>query len=427
MKTSTLAALAVVVALAAGGAAGYLVARRSAAPDRPAAAVPAPLYHCPMHPTVVSDRPGKCPICQMQLVLSVSGPAEDSASARTDVGGLVEVALDARGRALIGVRTAPIESAPFETTVRASAQVAFDETAMHHVHTKVQGWIEHLSAGAPGDSVRVGDPLLTIYSPELLASQQEYLVALDHRDRVDGSPDPAVIEAAGRLLEATRRRLLLQDVTPAQIVDLETTREAPRTVTLHSPVAGTITARNVSHGERIESETSLLDIADLSTVWVIADVYEPDLPFVAPGQEAVVKLAYLPGREWRGRVALVSPLVDPTTRTVKVRVVLDNRGLDLKPGMFAQAELRLDLGARLSVPKDAVLRSGTRDVVFVERGEGHFAPREVRLGLELADRYEVVDGLAAGDRVVSSAAFFVDAESKLSAALAAASEHGAHP
>jgi RND family efflux transporter MFP subunit len=287
------------------------------------------------------------------------------------------------------------------------------------VHTKIQGWIEHLHAGAVGETVRRGDPLLTIYSPELLANQREFLVALDNRARVAASM-PEVVADAERLVESARRRLLQEDMTEAQIDELATTREAQKIVTLYSPVSGTITGRNVSHGERIESATSLLDIADLERVWVLADVYESELPFVHDGQKATIALSYLPGRTFTGRIALVSPLVDPITRTIKVRVELANSDLALRPGMFANVEFSAELGERLAVPKDAVLRSGTRNVVFVSSSDGAFEPREVELGLELPDRWEIRSGLAPGDNVLAAANFFVDAESKLKAALAEA-------
>jgi RND family efflux transporter MFP subunit len=290
---------------------------------------------------------------------------------------------------------------------------------MQHVHTKIQGWIEHLHAGAVGENVRRGDPLVTIYSPELLATQREFLVALDNRARVV-STMPEIIADADHLVEATRRRLLLQDMTQAQIDELAATRDAQKLVTLYAPVSGTITGRNVSHGERIESATSLLDIADLTAVWVLADVYESELPFVRNGQEARITLSYLPERSYTGRVSLVSPLVDDTTRTVKVRIELDNSDLTLRPGMFANVEFVSDLGRRIAVPKDAVLRSGSRDVVFVRPKDGSFEPREVALGLELADVWEIRSGLAEGEEVLAAANFFVDAESKLKSALAGA-------
>jgi Cu(I)/Ag(I) efflux system membrane fusion protein len=442
------------IAVSGGIALGYFFGRSGHAPA-PAvdASLRAGLYHCPMHPRIVSDKPGQCPICQMTLVRNDDEPqakrtiyrstmipgevsdhpgndsmgmamvaeevAELPSAAGPPVEGLASIAMSARKRQLLGARTVVAAAGPFEKTIHAVGQVAIDERRMQHVHTKIQGWIEHLHAGAVGETVRRGDPLLTIYSPELLASQREYLVALDQRARVAGS-GAEVVADADHLVEAAERRLVLQDLAPAEIAQLAATREAQRIVTLYSPVSGTITGRNVSHGERIESATSLLDIADLERVWVLADIYESELSFVRDGQQASITLSYLPGRIYEGHVSLVSPLVDPATRTVKIRVELDNHDLALRPGMFASVELHADLGSRLSVPKDAVLRSGTRNIVFVSPKDGSFEPREVELGLELSDRWEITRGLAAGDAVLASANFFVDAESKLKSALAEA-------
>ena len=410
--------LAIALALAVGVAGGYRWARRAPESATAPANAAKVVYHCPMHPSIVSDTPGTCPICGMKLVSNT----ETVRAASPGIEGRVPVTISERGRRLIGARTEIIAETPLARTIRAVGQVAFDETRMYHVHTKIQGWIEHVFAGAAGDVVKTGDPLLEIYSPELLASQQEYLVALDHGARAAGSTVPGVREDAERLVEASRERLRLQDMTEDQIDDLVRTRQAQKTVILYSPLAGTITARNVSHGERIETETSLLDIADLSTVWVQASLYESDLPFVRTGQTAEVRLSYLPGRAYRGRIALLSPLVDLTSRTVTARIELENRDLALKPGMFADVVLESDLGRRLTVPRDAVLRTGARDVVFVHTSADVFEPREIELGVGVSDRYEVLSGLTAGERVLSSASFFVDSESRLKSALQSADE-----
>jgi len=416
-------AVALLAALGLGVFAGYRWAAARGEGTAVAHAAPAKvLYHCPMHPTVVSDRPGTCPICGMTLVANTES---DAGASGVPVGGRVPVTISETGRRLIGARTETVVKSPFQRTIRTVGKVAYDDTRMYHVHTKIQGWIEHVFAGAAGDVVQRGDPLLEIYSPELLASQQEYLVALDHRARSVTSSIPGVREDAERLVDSARRRLVLQDMTEGQIEDLVRTRQAQRTVLLYSPLTGTITARNVSHGERIESETSLLDIADLSAVWLQASIYETDLPFVRVGQPATITLSYLPGRTYRGRVTLISPLVDEPTRTIAARIALDNRDLALKPGMFADVALTADLGSRLTVSKDAVLRTGERDLVFVNGSADLFEPREVKLGASLADRYEVIAGLSPGERVLTAASFFVDSESRLKSALQAAS--GAHP
>jgi Cu(I)/Ag(I) efflux system membrane fusion protein len=416
MKKMTIVSV-VAVAVAGGIALGYIAGRAGGpAATKAGDIATGALYHCPMHPQIVSDRQGSCPICQMALV---KGEDHRKAENEPQVPGRADVALSDRQKRMLGARTVRIGTAPFEKTLHAVGLVAVDERRVQHVHTKTQGWIEHLQAGAVGESVRSGDPLLTIYSPELLATQREFLVALDNRSRAASSM-PEVRADAERLVEAARKRLLLQDMTEAQIEELAATREARRVVTLYSPVSGTITGRNVDHGERIESETSLLDIADLSRVWVLAEVYESELPFVRDGQEATITLSYLPGRLFRGRVSLVSPLVDESTRTVKVRIELDNADFALRPGMFARVEFHANLGERLSVPKDAVLRSGTRDVVFIRATDGSFEAREVEVGLELPEAWEIREGLSDGEEVLVAANFFVDAESKLRAALAGA-------
>jgi len=422
----SLFALGVLLALVLGGLAGITIGRRGqTTADRPAEH---DVYYCPMHPQVVSDRPGSCPICQMRLVPREGARDERDHAPDTEptVPGLAAVTLSSRQQALIGVRTVTVEPAPFVPILRTVGLVAVDDRRVHHVHTKIPGWIEHLTAGAVGDDVRLDEALLSIYSPELLASQQEYLVALAHRARIGPTAPAGVAEDAERLVESAHRRLVLYDLTAQQIAELGRTGEAMRTVTLYSPVAGTITGRNVSHGERIESATSLLDIADLSRVWVLADVYPPDLAYVRVGQAATVRVSYLAGRTYHGRVDLVSPIVAPEVRTVKVRLEFDNQDLELKPGMFASVELVADLGPRLSVPKDAVLRTGARDVVFVGRDAGRFVPRVVTLGHATDERYEITAGLVAGDRVVAAASFFLDAESKLDAALAAPAGGAGH-
>lgn len=423
-------------------------------------------YRCPMHPTMVSDRPGDCPICSMRMVPMEAGsagstaaptpaaqaarkkviyrstmnpseisdkPGKDSMGMEMEpveveerppgaatVEGYAAVRINSRKQQLIGVRTEVVKRAPFVRTIRAVGLVTADETRLHHVHTKIEGWIETLHVNATGEKVRKGQPLLTIYSPELLATQEEYLVALRARtDAAKGLP-PGAAARSNDLVESGRQRLLLYDLSPAQIDELERTGQPSRTVTLYAPISGHVTKRRVAQGEKIDSGTTLLDIADLSHVWVIASIYEYELPFVRVGQPASVTLSYLPGRTYRGKVTLVYPVLEGATRTVQVRVELPNPDMRLKPDMYGQVELEGDLGERLGVPESAVLSAGNRDLVFVAQGDGYFEPREVRLGLRLQDSVEILDGLAEGETVVTSGNFLIDSESKLKAALEAA-------
>ena len=377
-----------------------------------------------MHPQIIQDHPGSCPLCGMDLV-----PVGNQAGAATHPSGVAGqgvVHLDATRRQLIGVRTAPVELAPFTRTLRAVGRVSYDETRLRHVHTKIDGYVERLFANTTGEAVRRGQPLLEIYSPELLASQQEFLVALAARDRMGGSALSSVAGYGQDLVESARRRLQLFDMTDAQIARLEETRTPQRTVTVFAHESGVVTMRNVTEGERIEAGKTLLDVADLSTVWVLASVYEYELPFVHLGQPATMRLSYLPDRTFRGTVSLVYPTIEAATRTAQVRVEFANPDLALKPDMYAEIELTADLGQRVSVPDEAVLETGARSLAFVETQPGQFEPREVRIGARLADRYEVLSGLTPGEQVVVSGNFLLDSESKLKSALEAA-QPGAAP
>jgi RND family efflux transporter MFP subunit len=370
------------------------------------------IYRSTMNPGEVSNTPGKDSM-GMEMV-----PVELE-EGTSDVEGLADVRISLPKQELIGVRTAVAKLAPLVRIVRAVGRLTADETRLHHVHTKVGGWIETLYADATGEKVLKGQPLLSLYSPELLATQGEFLVALRSSRAMKESTLPGAARDADDLVNSARQRLLLYDLTKDQIRHLEESGEASRTVTLYAPITGFVIARKVSHGERIEPDTSLLDIADLSRIWVIASVYEYELPFVKVGQKATMTLAYVPGKSFQGRVTLVYPVLDATTRTAQVRLEFDNSDLTLKPEMYAHVELEGDLGPRLSVPDSAVISTGTRDIVFVRQADGSFVPREVKVGLRLPDSFEILDGLAEGESVVVSGNFLIDSESKMKAALQA--------
>ena len=426
----------------------------------PAATPRRPRYHCPMHPTMVSDQPGDCPICGMRMLplgedegeanepkpegtpkriyRSTMNSAETSDRPGKDsmgmdmvpeevdaapatkgeatVEGHAPVKLSAQKRQLIGVRTAPVGKGQFVRAIRTVGRVTYDETRLRSVFSKTAGWVERLYANTTGQLIREGEPLLDIYSPELVASAQEYLLALRARDRLAGSDLGRT--SGERLLRSARRRLLLFDLTPQQIRELDKGGEAPTTMTLHAPIGGHVISRTVAQGDRIEPGTKLLEIAELSRVWVLADIYEYELPFVHTGQVATITLSYLPGRTFEGRVMLMHPMLSETTRTVSLHMELPNPDFALKPEMYAQVEIRSDLGERLAVPESAVITTGTRDIAFVDRGDGYFEPRDLTLGVRLPDRFEVLAGLREGETVLTSGNFLVDSESKLKAALA---------
>lgn len=415
--------LVLVVALLALAGAVVTGCRREPARE---AAAPAALYQCPMHPEVTSDRPGSCPICGMDLVKVEprAAPSAETAPAPSAVAGRVEITLSPERRQVLGVRSQEIHHARLERAIRTVGRIAADERRLHHVHTKFEGYVERLYVDFTGAFVRKGDRLLSIYSPELVATQQEYLLAYRARERLGTSPVSSTARGSADLLEAARQRLLLWDIRPEDVSALERSGKVTRTLDLFSDISGYVVHKSVVHGMRVMPQDTLFDIADLSRLWVLADVYESDLPAVGLGMAGEVTVPYLPGRVWRGPVTYVAPTVEPATRTVKVRLEIDNSGGDLKPEMYADVVLRPSLGSGLIVPESAVIDTGDRQIVFVDRGEGRFEPREILIGPKVDGGVQVLSGLEDGERVVISANFLIDSESSLKAALSAIAPGG---
>jgi len=298
-------------------------------------------------------------------------------------------------------------------------RIAYDESRITSVNSKVSGWIENLHVDTTGQEVRKGEPLIDIYSPDLVSAQQEYLIARGHIGKVKDSPFPDVVKSARELLASARKPLDYWDIDDAQIATLERTGEVRKTLTLYSPFHGVVMSKAVFDGTRVMTGMELFRIADISRVWVQADVYEYELPWVKRGTPATVTLDYLPGSKFHGKVAYVYPYLDGKTRTATARIELVNPGIELKPDMFAHVELAPRVaGKTVLIPSDAVIRSGVRNVVFIAKGEGRFQPREVSLGLEGEEgTVQVLSGLSGGERIVVSAQFLLDSESSLKEAL----------
>ena len=383
----------------------------------------APTYFCPMHPTVVSDTKGTCPICEMDLepipAALKTGWSADVAGPGAAVKGRSVVTLSSERRALLGVRSEEVRDTRIDRTIRTVGRVTADERRLAHVHTKFEGYVERLYVDFTGKYVKKGDRLLALYSPELIATQQEYLLALRAQKQLGGSEIPSVAQGGANLLEAARERLRLWDISAADIAELERTGTVRRAFDLHAEVSGFVTAKTVVQGMRVMPADTVFEIADLSHVWVLADVYESDLRSIRLGMPATVTLSYQPGREWRGQVANVAPTVDGATRTIKVRIDVPNQGGALKPDMFGDVVLHVEEGQGLVVPDSAVIDTGDRRLVFLDRPDGTIEPRDIEVGAKVADGYQVLRGLARGDRVVTSANFLLDSESSLKAALAA--------
>lgn len=318
---------------------------------------------------------------------------------------------------LIGVRFAQAERRSLERTVRTVGRVEVDERRVAHVHIKLEGWIDKLSINYTGERVQRGQILFTLYSPELVATEQEYLLAVKGKRTLGDSVFPEAAEGARSLLEVTRQRLRLWDITEDHIQDLERTGKVLKTLPIHSPIAGTVINKMALAGMRVGPGDELYTIADLTHIWIVADVYEYELPLIKTGQPATVTLSYDPQTVLHGRVAFIYPTLDPQTRTAKVRFELDNPDERLKPEMYANVELRIPLGTRLVIPTEAVLESGERQIIFIHHGGGALEWRTVKLGARAGDWVEVAEGVAEGEHVVTSANFLIDSESRLKAAV----------
>lgn len=378
-------------------------------------------YYCPMHPAVVSDRPGDCPICGMTLVpmpaaetageaSQTAAPPESSAAPPNSapVPGLVPVEIAPDRRQLIGLRTARAERRRIGGQIRTVGIVAAPEDGLHRIHARFSGWIDELAVTQTGQRIRKGEPLARIYSEELLRVQGDYLSARALAKA--GSP------VAG-LAENARRRLELLGVSPGEIEKLEETGLAQRSVAIRSPVDGHVVRKSAVSGVFLHPGTELFEIADLSRVWVLVDVYEADIGRVAVGQTAAMTLAALPAQIFRGKLTFLYPVLDPASRTIKARLGFANPKLALVPGMFGDVVLETGAVEGVVVPREAVVDTGEHTYLFVETGPSRFEPRRVTTGVRADDAVQILSGVVEAESVVTSAGFFVDSESRLRAAV----------
>lgn len=317
----------------------------------------------------------------------------------------------------IGVTFAQAERRSIEKEVRTIGRVAADERRVVAVTIKVNGWIEQLFVNSTGEYVKKGQPLFTIYSPELFATEQEYLLALQAVKELKHSPYAEVSKGSTSLLDVAYRRLQLWDITDEQIRELNQTGKASKTLVIHSPITGTVIEKTALVGMQVNAGDQLYTLTDLSHVWVLADVYESEVAEIQSGQIATVTLSYAPHTILQGRVSFIYPTVNHQTRTIKVRLEFDNPNDLLKPGMYAKVKLEVPLGTRLVIPTNAVLESGERSLVFIDLGNGQLEWRNVKLGVRTAHWIEIIEGVKEGEKVVASANFLIDSESQLKSAI----------
>src|SRR6201984_2961476 len=347
---------------------------------------------------------------------SAQGPRNGSESAPHEAA-LVPVQLSPERLQSIGVTTGRVESRTVEDDIHVTGNVAIDETRLSTVQVRYSGYIQRVFAAAPDQYLRKGQPLFTIYSPDLVATEREYLVAKQNQQRVAQSTVSGVTEGAASLLAAASERLKQWGVPQREVARLESTGEIQQELQVDSPVSGYITERNALPNLTVQPETRLYSVADLSTVWVLAEVFQNDLGRIKVGDRASLTVDSYPGRTFEGRVNFIYPQVDMTTRTARARLVFSNHGLKLTPGMFVNVTLKVAMGKQLVIPVTGVLQSGMRQIVFVSRGDGYIEPREVQLGSRAGDDFIVLKGVKVGEEIVTSANFLIDSESQLQAAL----------
>jgi RND family efflux transporter MFP subunit len=454
---------------------GYWIIIRQNATQGPGTSSKAQKYYCPMHPEYISDRPGDCPICGMKLIPmenealpekaakaeqagqeSAGAPAKKErtilywtdamnpgnrynkpgkapdgmdlvpiyeegppGAAGPGVNGYAPVKITQERLQMMGVTTEKARVMRLDQSIRTVGMITVDETRISHIHTKFEGYIEQIFVNYVGQEVHKGQPIISVYAPDLVATQKEYILALQARDQWEKSGTGVRLPGID-LVEAARQRLALWDISPDQIARIEKNREPVRDFVIYSPVSGIVSAKTAVLGNRVMPSDTLYDITDLSSVWVLADLYEINVPFVKIGDPATVSLSYDPGKVFKGRVSFINPNVDEKSRTVKVRIVLENPSGSLKPDMYAEVGFGGQLGSGIAVPDSAVMGTGEREMVFIAKGSGLFEPREVKTGVKVRGFYEIKWGVKAGEDVVTGANFLLDSESKLKAAISGA-------
>ncbi|HTG81589.1 MAG TPA: efflux RND transporter periplasmic adaptor subunit [Geobacteraceae bacterium] len=367
------------------------------------------LYTCPMHPFIIKDKPGSCPICGMTLVKKVQAAQASTQEMKT----LEQVSLSPTQMVMANVATTEAKSMPLSKEINATGIVQYDQSRQAKVTAWVAGRIDRLHVNKVGEYVSKNRPVAELYSPDLVSAQQEYLLALKSRDSLKNSPIQSISQGGEGLVASARQRLKLLGVKDEQIAGLEKAGQPNIRLPIYTPLSGIVIEKIALEGQYVNMGDPLFNIADLSTVWVEVEVYENEFPNIRIGQAVDIVSQSYPGKTFRGRVSFVYPFLDPKTRTVKVRVEIPNPGLKLKPDMFVNAVVKVPLGSSIVVPVSAVMDTGQRQMVWVETKPGAFEPRDVKVGARSGDNVQILSGLKGGEMVASSGGYLIDSEAQL--------------
>ncbi len=367
------------------------------------------LYTCPMHPFIIKDTPGACPICGMTLVKKIESPQAGGNEAEM----VAHVALSPTQMVLANVATTEAKTMSLSKEIAATGIVQYDQSRQAKVTAWVAGRIDRLHVNKVGDYVSKSRPVAEVYSPDLVSAQQEYLLALKSREQFKSSPIQSISQGGEGLVASARQRLKLMGVKDEQIAGLEKAGQPNIRLPIYTPLSGIVIEKIALEGQYVNVGDPLFNIADLSSVWVEVEVYENEFPNIKIGQRVDIVSQSYPGKTFRGRVAFIYPFLDPKTRTVKVRVEIPNPGLKLKPDMFVNATVKVALSTSIVVPVSAVMDTGQRQVVWVETKPGMFEPRDVKVGARSGDNVQIISGLKAGEKVASSGGYLIDSEAQL--------------
>jgi Cu(I)/Ag(I) efflux system membrane fusion protein len=387
-------------------------------------------FYCPMGAEHVQDTPGECPKCGMKLIEKKETPAGHEGHAASapaaPVPGRIAISLDADKKQMIGLTTALVEKRELIQPVRTTATFEHDETKLARIAPRFGGWVRKLKINFTGQHVEKGEPLLTVYSPELYAAETEYLIAYQSFQQLKNNPSDPKYDSARRLHESAQRKLALWEIGEQEVRELEQTGHPKDELLLRSPVSGHVVTKTAIAGRSFMAGDTLYEIADLSHLWLRAYVFEFELPLIKVGQKARALLPYLGNQTYESTITFIYPHIDPLTRRAEIRLEVENPKLELRPQMWASVELDASFGEVLTVPASALIDTGPRHVAFVLRDDDHLEPREVKIGAKTDDYYEVRDGLKAGEKVVVRALFLVDSESQLKAAISGMGAAGGH-